>query len=239
MPLPCPLHLTCLQQRTTPFSRFSYIPPPLPYTPRASCVRPPNCELCRAALFKLVQDHWSPSTVYCDEVDTEPGFGVVIMTHSFGMATDGPLVRFADSFGAPVHVSASQLFVAARAQAGAIYAVPDSCVFRLGSSPLQVVVKDPVTGLLDSRAPDRVAAKYVPRSTFRRTEIAVRWKWGGGWSVGGGGGGRGGGVGGGWGVRGGGKGRPVGPYLCIGETVTGPLGVPRRGTPGALAWQIW
>jgi hypothetical protein len=128
---------------------------------------------CRAALFKLVQDHWSPSTVYCDESDTEPGFGMVIMTHSFGMATDGPLLRFADPFGAPVHVSSSQLFVAARAQAGAIYAVPDSCVFRLGSSPLQVVVQDAL-GTLESRAPDRVAAKYVPRSTFRRTEIAVR-----------------------------------------------------------------
>ena len=124
-------------------------------------------------MFTLVTDKWTPAVVYCNEPDAPPGYGLLIYTHSHGMAADGPLVKFDDDEGAPVNVGADELFVGARQHPGVIYAVPDTCVFRLATSPLQVV-RMTDSGEVVSEPPERVASKYLPRSTFRKVDIAVR-----------------------------------------------------------------
>jgi hypothetical protein len=94
------------------------------------------------------------------------------MTRRGPLAADGPLLRFRSAEGAPVHVNPRALFAAKLQQPGVVYEVPDSCAFRLASSPLQkiTVVGDEVV----SEPQPRVDGKYLSRATFRKVTQAVR-----------------------------------------------------------------
>ncbi len=63
----------------------------------------------------------------------------IVMSMANMLSADGLLFQFGSNFGAPVHLSGSELFVSLKSQGGAVYVVPETCLFRLATTPLQVL----------------------------------------------------------------------------------------------------
>lgn len=132
--------------------------------------------------FTAEFSEWALDLVCCrDDKDwkeeDEPGaLGALLLSRSLDRyEPTGALVTFSSPFGLPVHMPPNQLFVRTKVKSrSAVLAVPEQCVFRLASSPLQHVWRDARSGELRTRAHDRVPVAYAHAERFRSVQVQVR-----------------------------------------------------------------
>jgi hypothetical protein len=89
----------------------------------------------------------------------------------------GPRMVFSSSFGAPVHVTTSDITVQAQEGMRLVYTVPPPCVFRMAPSPLIHMAWDPVTGGISARLHDGLPFSVfgtLGSQTAKATRVVVR-----------------------------------------------------------------
>jgi hypothetical protein len=64
--------------------------------------------------------------------------GLLILTPLHSPVSVGHPMEFDSMYGAPSHLTRTDLFVTSKDIVGGFYVVPPQCVFRLAGSPLQV-----------------------------------------------------------------------------------------------------
>jgi hypothetical protein len=135
-----------------------------------------NCR--QASEVVLSYGPWRRTVQYCNEADAQDRFGMVIMTleHSHHV-NDGVVTRFGESFGSPLSVTPTQLFLKVPEPVprvpAFVYTVPETCVYRLATSPLQRLSLS-ASGAVESAAHAGVAQKYADSVAFRSVATSVR-----------------------------------------------------------------
>jgi hypothetical protein len=116
---------------------------------------------------------WELELLYCDEADLSGSSGLVIMRFNHGVRSNGLLVAYDSDYGAPVHVNSMDTFIVSEEGPRVVYSVPDQCVFRLASSPLQRVYRDG-DGEVVAQLHQRVERRNTGEAPLRSFEVQVR-----------------------------------------------------------------
>ena len=122
----------------------------------------------------LPASQWLVEVSQCDNGGAgTSGFDLVVFRNRNGVNINGAVVTYETTVGAPVHLTGSEVFVQSPESmvvAGSsplVYSVPDECVFRLASTPLQRVRRLEDGSLVSS------IHTGVPKSVIRMSEL---WK---------------------------------------------------------------
>lgn len=120
--------------------------------------------------------NWSPDWVvdvaYCDEDDL-PDAGMLVLTRRIQLSPGSQLYTVDTDFAAPTAIDTKQLFVnGGQSKDGPVYAVPESCVFRLAGTPFQRVWRDEY-GHIQTETHQRVPPQYDHQKLHRPVAVTV------------------------------------------------------------------